>query len=424
MPAESLIDRYKQLFQKLLPPGVAMNRRDDSALADWLESFAVEFARVDEDALTAFVESYPGDATDAELLSDWETLVGLPNACTALLTTEAQRRTAVLAKFAAVEGQSKADFQSMATDLGAGVLDVSLYETSRCGVMRCGHTPLHSDPWLFGGRFAYENPGTDISNQVECNLTAHAHAHTQINWNKWDSGPVTSLPGTVHHFIHGEFTTTPHTDANGDAVEVITAWSNRETGNDWTQQGSDATTMHVLPLDGWDAAGSQDDVVRSLGGLYIRNTVVADTVLQHNDFSLFVAGYCTEFDNGTARAFMSGTGFALNQTYSAGSAKWQLIYDGANVTLPGCGLGRFIFYIGVYGTQVDLAAVDAAGNIIASTGTANDGALSDAILHLYSGNDTFNGGLFELASSSHAGIPGVDPEVDDVLEYLHGKYMS
>ena len=164
MVAESLVTRYKQLFQKLLPPGVAMNRRDDSALADWLESFAIEFARVDDDALAAFVESYPGDATSAQLLSDWEALVGLPNSCTSQLTSEADRRAAVLANIAASStGQSEADFRSLATDIGVSAFNVSLYETSRCGVMRCGHTPLHSDPWLFASRMSYESAASGVS---------------------------------------------------------------------------------------------------------------------------------------------------------------------------------------------------------------------------------------------------------------------
>jgi uncharacterized protein YmfQ (DUF2313 family) len=143
MPDATLIERYRDQFLKLLPPGSAMSRRLDSCITEWSIAFAVEFARIHEAVDTLYQESFPGAATDTAdtgLLADWETLCGLPDACTYLLTAEADRQAAVMTKFAVDEGQSRADFQSIASNYGYAI-DIGLYETSRCGVMRCGGLP-------------------------------------------------------------------------------------------------------------------------------------------------------------------------------------------------------------------------------------------------------------------------------------------
>jgi uncharacterized protein YmfQ (DUF2313 family) len=685
MPAESLVEQYRDQMRKLFPPGSAMSRRLDSCLTEWSIAFAVEFARIHEALDTLYQESFPDDATDTAgtgMLADWETLCGLPNACTRYLTSEADRQTAVMAKFAVDEGQSRADFQSLASPYGYA-LDVSTYTTSRCGVMRCGHTPLHSDPWLFASRMSYEFDGaavdgykileatlggstditadtstvlsvsfagekmyvcsytdayqyilptafdptgavwdftaTDLTSDtgdslhmcirvnadgtrmytlgatndrlyqwtlstpydipsesfdgfitlgtqdaapaafdisqdgtkiyvfgqtnakvfrysmtawdistasfdtgqelstsasdvdgrgiaisddgtklfvagatapasvyqydmstpysltsaslasgafnmtgfttspqdlsfspsgqqmytvedagdvvqrwdtplaerdagLECNLAAHRHIHTHINFNPWDPAPVQQLTGLTHHFVHGEYVTTPGTDNDGRPVDEIDEWTNRESGNDWT-----STSFHSKLMDGWEAAGKLDATSGNMSGLYIRSTPTADTLLEHSNFSLFIAGYVDHY-NGVTRGVLVGTDFYIRQVTSVGETKFHCDYDGSVPLIEAPGEGPFVLHVGINGTAGYIhsrlladGVPTAYNNSFAVAGTAS----TDALLNLSAGGlSQLGGGFFEVIAAEFSGIPNTGSRVDDVLDYLEAKYIG
>jgi uncharacterized protein YmfQ (DUF2313 family) len=70
-----------------------------------------------------------------EMLSEWETDYGLPDPCTPLAATMDQRRAALLAKIAAIGGQSIAYFTAVAAALGYAI------------------TISEPQPFRFGSRF-------------------------------------------------------------------------------------------------------------------------------------------------------------------------------------------------------------------------------------------------------------------------------
>ena len=67
MPAESLVERYRDQIQKLYPPGVAMSRSLSSFLTEWAMALSVEFARVHERVDDLYTGSWSGSRTTARI---------------------------------------------------------------------------------------------------------------------------------------------------------------------------------------------------------------------------------------------------------------------------------------------------------------------------------------------------------------------
>lgn len=409
MPAQSLIDRYRAQFQKLLPPGRALSRTVTSCLADWGEAISVEFARVHDRVLDMYAESFPGTAT--EMLPDWETVVGLPNDCTYLLTTDADRRAAVLGRLATDYGQSFADFQALAA-LQSYTLNVSTYETSRAGVMRCGHTPLHNDPWLFASRMSFELKGTDADTVMPCTLNEHAHIYTHINFNPWDTAPVSSLTNLRAHFVAGEFTA--HVTSGKNIIET---WTNRSTADDFGQGAiPDATTAIEAQVDGWTAANVYDGAtLRLLNALNIKNTADTATLLKHGDFQLFVVFHVDSNISGNDTILSSSSEFGLYVSNIAGDTRVSCAYDGANANrIIGIG-GTYVVVVGHNGSNLFIQVNGGANNTAAVTG----GPWSDEALVLGNG---LEGSVLEIIASDFTGVPTVSGTVDAVTDYLMAKY--
>lgn len=106
---------YIAQLQALLPPGIAWPV-EQGALADTLGALAEEMARVDGRASDLREEADP--RTTVELLADWERAFGLPDPCTELPDTYAERIAALVEKVGRVGGQSPAYFIGVAARLG------------------------------------------------------------------------------------------------------------------------------------------------------------------------------------------------------------------------------------------------------------------------------------------------------------------
>jgi uncharacterized protein YmfQ (DUF2313 family) len=113
---------YVQQIKALLPLGPAWPREEDSAQGGQLAGFAQELARLDARA-RQLVEEMDWRSTN-ELFEDWERVAGLPDACVLAFAddqTLAQRRAALVGRFASLGGQSIAYFTQLAADLGYAV---------------------------------------------------------------------------------------------------------------------------------------------------------------------------------------------------------------------------------------------------------------------------------------------------------------
>jgi len=188
-------DAYLAQLQALLPPGDAWPRSADATLSKLLRAFAEELARIDERALSAISES-DGRAA-RELLADWERVCGLPDACSAELSTTLQeRRAAVVSKLTAVGGVSKAYFMALAQSMGY-TIEIDEFRPFVTGMSRCGdslnggHAVGHQ--WrvrVIGARFTPFRAGTSQcgdslgkiarAQDLECKFKRLKPAHTNL----------------------------------------------------------------------------------------------------------------------------------------------------------------------------------------------------------------------------------------------------
>jgi len=137
-------EAYVRQMRALLPRGAAWRFPAGGIFAALLGGLAAEFARIDQRALDLIEESDP--RTTLELLGDWETTAGLPDACTGSPDTAAERQVALHQKVTSTGGQSIAYFTELALKLGY-VIEIEEHRPAAIG-MDCDG-PLYGEPWAF-----------------------------------------------------------------------------------------------------------------------------------------------------------------------------------------------------------------------------------------------------------------------------------
>jgi len=133
---------YLQLLQKLLPPGGAFNRENNTTLAAVLDAFADEFSRVDARVLALLNDADPRQAS--ELLTDWERVTGLPDDCAGDMDTVEARRKAVAQRLGNLGGQTVAYFVNLAAQAG---FTVTISEFKRFQAGSDAGDPLTNNDW-------------------------------------------------------------------------------------------------------------------------------------------------------------------------------------------------------------------------------------------------------------------------------------
>jgi len=108
---------YVRQLKALLPGGVLWNLEPDSILTALVSAVAGELARVDARSDDLVNEEDP--RTAVETLSDWERVLGLPDAClTVIPSSTADRQAAIVRRLTARGGQSAAYFLGLAAARG------------------------------------------------------------------------------------------------------------------------------------------------------------------------------------------------------------------------------------------------------------------------------------------------------------------
>jgi len=143
MNARTATDYSAQLRQ-LLPPGAAWAFPGDGNFAALLAGLAEEFARVEARAGQLADEADP--RTALELLADWETTAGLPDACTGQPDNAAERRVALHQKIIGLGGQSRSYYVELAARLGY-VIEIEEHRVAQLG-MRLGEN-LNGEAWQY-----------------------------------------------------------------------------------------------------------------------------------------------------------------------------------------------------------------------------------------------------------------------------------
>lgn len=179
--AESLADRAARFQQRaldLLPRGIAWARAEGSSLRDFLGGLVYEFARVEEAADTFHSEMDPRQTT--ALLSEWETMLGLPDDCGSPTTT-AGRRGAIVARLTGGGTNTLAALQAAASAFDADTTVVSITHPTQFEVGTDGGgagQPVGADEWAHTVTLNIEtsNPSLDEAG-LECVLNSIKRAH-------------------------------------------------------------------------------------------------------------------------------------------------------------------------------------------------------------------------------------------------------
>ena len=132
-------------LQALMPRGLAWPRDPTSVMAQVLGTLAPTWARHTLANNTLLVDAFP--ATAVQLLTEWESALGLPDPCAGASPTLQGRQAQVVARFAGSGGQSVPYYISYAAALGYAVT-VTEYTPFRVGQQRMG-AQLGTQDWAF-----------------------------------------------------------------------------------------------------------------------------------------------------------------------------------------------------------------------------------------------------------------------------------
>lgn len=181
-PSSTLIGRYRDVFLQLLPPGPAITKAIGSHVYRLMKGIGTEFARVHQRALDLLEEADPSTAD--ELLGEWETMVGLPDTCTAP-TTDDDRRTLVKARLVGLGGHAPSDYEAVAEAL-LGDSFVSL-EAEHFFPFTCVSActdALYQDEWANVVEWVVTTTGAPLA-RLECEFNRRKRAHAYFLYEWW-----------------------------------------------------------------------------------------------------------------------------------------------------------------------------------------------------------------------------------------------
>jgi uncharacterized protein YmfQ (DUF2313 family) len=177
-------------LQACMPRGRVWPKETDAVQTQTLQGLATPFQQHNDRANYLLVDAFP--ATAVELLSEWESTLGLPDPCAGESPTLQQRQQQVVARLTNSGGQSAAYYIAYAKALGFDVT-ISEFTPFRIGQQAMG-APVGDQDWAFTwrvnapaatiaffsmGQSAVGEPleswGSDV---LQCELTAIKPAHT------------------------------------------------------------------------------------------------------------------------------------------------------------------------------------------------------------------------------------------------------
>lgn len=190
-PTFSVTD-FLRAFLALLPRGRVWPRDPDTVQSRTLAGLNTVYASNSARASALLADAFPGSTY--ELLPEWEQTLGLPDPCAGTSPTIQARRAQVVARIAAVGGQSASYFQRVAQNLGYTVTITQFVPSrfgarfgARFGGLDWAHAWQVNAPTFtvnvnrFGGAFAAPFAAWN-NNVLQCELQALAPAHTILNF--------------------------------------------------------------------------------------------------------------------------------------------------------------------------------------------------------------------------------------------------
>jgi len=182
---------YAAQLAALLPVGDLWDwLREDPLMVDLLGALAEEFARCDGRIEQLIDESDP--RTTLELLPEWESFAGLPDACSDLGATVAQRQEALRSVLTAYGGQSRQYFIDLASQLGFPSASITEYDPHT--VDMTVDAPIYGADWRFAWKLSAPTPAVSQftvdstvdeslgeqspTTRLECTVNRYKPAHT------------------------------------------------------------------------------------------------------------------------------------------------------------------------------------------------------------------------------------------------------
>lgn len=180
MADAALVEAYREQFAALLPRGRIWPQRSDAALQQLLSALAVMFADAHEAIVDAYwVELFPG--TTFDLLTDWETMCGLPDPCAPAAQTLQERRDRVLQRLTVQPRPTLEYLRALAVALGYP--DIVLEETGPYEITATVSNPrvtyFHSGESQCGDLLGK----IDRADDLECLLNEQKPAHIACVFN-------------------------------------------------------------------------------------------------------------------------------------------------------------------------------------------------------------------------------------------------
>jgi uncharacterized protein YmfQ (DUF2313 family) len=176
---------FARTLRQLLPPGVLWLFEADSILSKSILALSDEFARATGRALDLVEESDPRTAT--ETLDEWERVLGLPDdTVTAVPTTTAGRRLAIVQKLIRQGGQNAAFYVALAAACG---YSVTVHDDYGATLFRAGHgrsgSRCYGPAWAYTWRLDVSAPaGTALTHaELEAIINRAKPAHTTVIYN-------------------------------------------------------------------------------------------------------------------------------------------------------------------------------------------------------------------------------------------------
>ncbi|MNO46240.1 hypothetical protein D3C76_365240 [compost metagenome] len=193
-------DDYREGLRELLPPGPAFDPELQPDVESLLASLAPELARVDQALEGLQLELNP--ATVDALLTDWETYLGLPDACTVPGSqTPEQRRQAVLDKLTASGAPQVAYYLRLAKQAGVTVT-IEEFRPARVGPTVTGDF-LYGDDWSWAwlASAPLEAYGTAEAAAMECRLRLESPEYTDVEIG-YGQAEVAGVAANIDKFFH------------------------------------------------------------------------------------------------------------------------------------------------------------------------------------------------------------------------------
>ena len=266
-------EAYREQLHSLMPRGRAWPHHPDSLLSRLLDAFAAAFSDIDARGVGLLDDLLATRTSD--LLTDWETDVGLPDACSQLASGISGRRAAVLGKQVAQPTLNPSAYVAIGETFGV-VIVVEEHDQTRAEALRAdlamdGITldvsggrwrfvwwitiPTSADVVRFSMLSTFDTPFRSVARntELECRLQKASPAHTYlvIEYRSVLPGLRFELP------VHSEFATdrlrwADTTDGLGDVSSLLATPGTEE--------------ISRLQINGNGGDGSNFIQLRTLGG--------------------------------------------------------------------------------------------------------------------------------------------------------------